>query len=166
MLYRNAVHAVKRRAQPVTLVAVVPINRLRCHVRNCRKLWRGNLRALIQIVCPLLHNRPALVQEVVARVRLHCLGHFHVREAQLGKLVVDPMVARLVLEAGPSSGWATPFAARPGVFPLPSHTVHRHAKASISIQIISHLSRSRALTQPIPTRYHAVGSTAWERRRL
>ncbi len=53
-------------------------------------------------------------------------------------------------------------AARPGVFPLPSHTVHRHPLSSISVRIIRHLSRSRALTQPIPTRYdcccfHSLG---------
>ena len=51
---------------------------------------------------------------------------------------------------------------RPGVFPLPSHTVHRHPMSSVSVRIISHLSRSRALTQPIPTRYdcccfHSLG---------
>ena len=103
MLCRNTVRAAKRRAQPVTLVAVVPINRRRCRVRDRRKLWGGNLRALVQIVRPLLHDRAALVQEVVACVRLHCLGPFHMREAQLGKLVVDPMLARAVLEAGPEA---------------------------------------------------------------
>ena len=43
---------------------------------------------------------------------------------------------------------------RPGVFPWPAHTVHRHPMSSISVPIISHLTRTRALTQPIPTRYH------------
>ena len=72
-----------------------------------------------------------------------------------------------IVEAGqpvgqPSSGRATPFPARLGVFPLPSHTVHWHPMSSISVRIISHLSRTRALTQPIPTRYdcccfHSLG---------
>ena len=34
---------------------------------------------------------------------------------------------------GPSSGRATPLPARPGVFPWPAHTVHRHPMLSISI---------------------------------
>ena len=48
--------------------------------------------------------------------------------------------------------WATVF--RPAVFPWPAHTVQWHPMSSISIRRISHLSRTRALTHPIPTRYH------------
>ncbi len=63
-------------------------------------------------------------------------------------------LARSLRRGQPSSGRATPVAARPGVFPWPSHTVQRHPMPSVSIRIISHLSRPGALTQLIPTRYH------------
>ena len=43
---------------------------------------------------------------------------------------------------------------RPAVFPWLGHTIHRHPMSSISVRRISHLSRTRALTPPLPTRYH------------
>ena len=43
---------------------------------------------------------------------------------------------------------------RPAVFPWPGHTIHRHPMSSISVHRISHLSRARSLTHPIPTRYY------------
>ena len=73
---------------------------------------------------------------------------------EAGEHVLIKDLARSLRRGQPSSSRATPFLARPGVFPLPSHTVHRHPISSISIRIISHLSRFRTLTQPIPTRYH------------
>ena len=48
------------------------------------------------------------------------------------------------------------------MFPWSAHTVHRHPMSSISIRIFSHLSRTRALTQPPLTHTIAVASTALE----
>lgn len=63
----------------------------------------GMLRALVQIISPLLHDWPALLQEVVAGIRLHGLGTLDMREAELGDLVLHAVVARPVLEAGPEA---------------------------------------------------------------